>query len=74
MQDVLAGMYGKGQGVNKDIEKAVRWHREAAAQGYESAKIRLNNLGGTYRGSGRIGGRATQFFSFLFWSKHKLLL
>ena len=38
-------MYGKGQGVPRDDEAAVRWYRQAADQGHASAQF---NLGVSY--------------------------
>ena len=37
-------MYREGQGVAQDYEKAVKWFRLAAAQGFASAQYNLGNL------------------------------
>ena len=41
----LGVMYGKGQGVPRDYEAAVRWYRRAAEQGHAGGQ---NNLGVMY--------------------------
>lgn len=40
----LGCRYLKGQGVEADASKAVRWLREAAAQGHERAQVLLDTL------------------------------
>jgi hypothetical protein len=36
-------MYGRGEGVNQDYVKAVKWYRKAAEQGYVPAQFELGN-------------------------------
>lgn len=43
-QHNLAVCYEKGQGVEKDINKAIEWYKKAAQQGFESAKERFDEL------------------------------
>ena len=45
-QCILGLMYEYGDGVKQDYEKAVKWYREAAEQGYRSGQ---NNLGMMYQ-------------------------
>lgn len=40
----LGVMYGKGQGVQKDLAEAVKWYRLAAAQGVGAAQSNLGQL------------------------------
>src|SRR6266566_6235755 len=44
-QTVLGTIYRNGQGVRQDLGEAVRWFRQAAAQGYAEAE---NSLGFLY--------------------------
>jgi TPR repeat protein len=43
-QNVLAGMYQKGEGVKKDIAMALRWWEKAALQGHALAQLSLGRL------------------------------
>ncbi len=40
-QQLLAELYEKGEGVGKDLEKALMWYRKAAEQGNEYAKEKV---------------------------------
>lgn len=40
-QNTIGNMYFNGQGVEENLEKAIKWLERAAAQGHEAAKGRL---------------------------------
>lgn len=50
-QNTLAGMYQQGQGVNKNIELALRWWEKSALQGHVLAQL---NLGRIYAQGGDV--------------------
>ena len=43
-----AQMYRDGEGVGKDLERAIYWYQQAAAQGNHKAKVELNELCSEY--------------------------
>jgi TPR repeat protein len=43
-QNNLAVMYEVGDGITKDVDKAIYWYDKSAKQGYESAKTNLEIL------------------------------
>ena len=55
-------MYGKGQGVKRDYEKAMKWYRLAAAQGYAVAQYNLGNVYRDGEGVGQDYAEAVKWF------------
>ncbi|ACE06262.1 hypothetical protein Aasi_0895 [Candidatus Amoebophilus asiaticus 5a2] len=61
-QQALGVMYESGNGVTKDVKKAVEWYQKAAMQGHVEAQC---NLGGMYelgRGIGKDEHQATYWY------------
>ena len=40
----LGVMYARGQGVQKNVDEALKWYRKAAAQGHQGARQALQRL------------------------------
>lgn len=44
-------VYGDGEGIERDVAEAIRWHEHAAAKGYEGANSNLGRLRNSPRGA-----------------------
>ena len=42
--NIVAHMYENGNGIDKNIDKAIYWYEQTAKQGCQNAQIKLKNL------------------------------